>query len=177
MIRIKTLLLSLLATLALVASAQAFELGVIGFQFSSETHARVANAAAAAAKAKGWTVTLLNSEGALPKHAEQFETLITKKVDAIIVAMGKPIEADAQFKEAKDKGIPVITVMSGGSPHTLFDIQPNEYKVGAEAAMYLLGQMNYQGQLLTARFDGNVATRIRGKVLDAVLSENPSVKE
>ncbi|PSC05577.1 LacI family transcriptional regulator [Alsobacter soli] len=171
---------AILAGATLMAStlaAQAFEVGIVGFQFSSETHARVANAAAAAAKAKGWTVTLLNSEGALPKHAEQFETLITKKVDAIIVAMGKPIEADAQFKEAKDKGIPVITVMSGGSPHTLFDIQPNEYKVGAEAAMYLLGQMNYQGQLLTARFDGNVATRIRGKVLDAVLSENPSVKD
>ncbi|WP_460450505.1 sugar ABC transporter substrate-binding protein [Alsobacter sp. SYSU BS001988] len=157
--------------------AQAFEVGVIGFQFSSETHARVANAAAAAAKEKGWTVTLLNSEGALPKHAEQFETLITKKVDAIIVAMGKPIEADAQFKAAKDKGIPVVTVQSGGSPHTLFDIQPNEFKVGAEAALYLLGQMGYQGQILTARFDGNVASRIRGKVLDAVLSENQGVKE
>ena len=30
--------------------------------------------------------------------------------DAIIIAMGKPIEADAQFKAAKDKGVPVITV-------------------------------------------------------------------
>ena len=79
-------------------------------RFASETHARVANAAAAAAKAKGWKVTLLNSEGALPKHAEQFDALIAKKVDAIIVAMGKPVEADAQFKAAKDKGIPVITV-------------------------------------------------------------------
>src|SRR6186997_232256 len=61
------------AGFALLASSQAFafEVGIIGFQFSSETHARVANAAAAAAKAKGWSVTLLNSEGALPKHVEQ----------------------------------------------------------------------------------------------------------
>jgi hypothetical protein len=43
------------ALLALGQGAQAFEVGIIGFQFSSETHARVANAAAAAAKAKGWT--------------------------------------------------------------------------------------------------------------------------
>jgi ABC-type sugar transport system substrate-binding protein len=77
--------------LVTVGQASAFEVGIIGFQFSSETHARVANAAAAAAKARGWNVTLLNSEGALPKHAEQFDTLITKKVDAIIIAMGKPI--------------------------------------------------------------------------------------
>ena len=116
-------------------NAVAFELGVIGFQFSSETHARCANAVAAGAKAKGWNATLLNSEGALPKHAEQFETLISKKVDAIVICMGKPVEADAQFKSAKEKGIPVITVMSGAGPHTLFDIQSNEYKVGADAAL------------------------------------------
>lgn len=158
-------------------AASAFEIGVIGFQFSSETHARVANAAQAAAKEKGWNVTLLNSEGSLPKHAEQFEALIAKKVDAIVIAMGKPIEADAQFKAAKDKGVPVITVQSGSSPHALFDIQTNEYKIGADAALYLLGQMGYQGNILAARFDNNVASRIRGKIFDSVLSENTGVKE
>lgn len=162
---------------ASVQGALAFEVGIIGFQFSSETHARAANAAAEAAKAKGWTVTLLNSEGALPKHAEQFDALIAKKVDAIIIAMGKPVETEAQFKAAKDKGVPVITVASGVSPYALFDIQANEYKVGAEQALYLLGQMGYQGNILAARFDLNVATRIRGKLLDDVLSENTAVKE
>ncbi len=175
--RLKSLVLGLATLLLTVGAAQAFEIGVIGFQFSSETHARVANAAAAAAKAKGWNVTLLNSEGALPKHAEQFETLISKKVDAIIIAMGKPVEADAQFKEAKEKGIPVITVQSGASPYALFDIQSNEYKIGAEAALYLLGKMGYRGNLLTTRFDLNVASRIRGKILDDVLAENQAVKE
>jgi ribose transport system substrate-binding protein len=159
------------------APAQGFELGVIGFQFSAETHARVANAAAAAAKARGWNVTLLNSEGSLPKHAEQFDALIAKKVGAIVIAMGKPVEADAQFKAAKDAGIPVITVQSGASIHSLFDIQSNEYKVGSEAALYLLGELGYQGNIITARFDLNAASRIRGKVLDAVLSENQAIKE
>ncbi len=175
------MLRKLLTTVSLVAGlvgpASAFEVGIIGFQFSSETHARAANAAAAAAKARGWRTTLLNSEGALPKHVEQFEALIAKKVDAIVVAMGKPVEADAQFKSARDKGIPVITIMSGSGPHALFDIQTNEYKVGADAALYLLGAMGYNGNLLTVRFEGNVATRIRGKVLDLALSENTGVKE
>ncbi|HEY0294010.1 MAG TPA: substrate-binding domain-containing protein [Bordetella sp.] len=159
------------------AAAHAFELGIVAFQMSSETHARVANAAAAEARAKGWNVTLLNSEGALPKHAEQLETLINKKVDAIIVAMGKPVEAEAQLKEAQDHGIPVIGVMSGASPYMLFDVETNEYKVGAESALYLLGQLGYQGGVLESRFDGNSGTRIRGKVLDAVLSENQAVKD
>ena len=134
--------------LAALPAAHAFDVGIIGFQFSSETHARVANAAAAAAKQLGWNVTLLNSEGSLPKHAEQFEALITKKVDAIIIAMGKPVEAEAQFKAAKEAGIPVITVQSGSSPYALFDIETNEYKVGADGTLYLLGMMGYQGNLL-----------------------------
>jgi ABC-type sugar transport system substrate-binding protein len=165
------------ATLAaLPASAEGtVNLAVIGFQMSSETHARAANAAAAAARAKGWAVTLLNSEGSLPKHAEQFEALIQRKPDAIIVCMGKPVEADAQFQAAKAAGIPVITIMSGSSPYALFDIAVNEYQVGAQAALWLLGRMHYRGGILEQRFDGNAGTRIRGKVLDTVLSENQAV--
>jgi len=174
---LRGLVMTAAALVALSTSARAFEVGIIGFQFSSETHARAANAAAEAAKAKGWNVTLLNSEGSLPKHVEQFETLISKHVDAIIIAMGKPVEAEAAFKEAREKGIPVITIASGSSPYALFDIQSNEYKVGSEAALYLLGQMGYSGNLVTARFDLNVATRIRGKILDVALSENQAVKE
>ena len=63
----------------------------------------------------------------------------------------------------------------GAGPHALFDIQTNEFKVGADAALYLLGQMAYTGNLLEVRFEGNIASRIRGKVLDAVVSENTAV--
>lgn len=153
-----------------------FNLGIIGFQMSSETHARAANAAEAAAKAKGWSAQVLNSKGEIPTHVSQFDTLIQNKVGAIIVCMGKPVEADAQFKKAKEAGIPVVTIMSGASPHAAFDIAVNEYAVGARAAIYLMDQLGYRGNLLTSRFDGNTATRIRGKVLDAVLSENTAVK-
>lgn len=162
-------------TLGAAVPAHATDIGIIAFQMSSDTHARVAQAAEAAATARGWTVTTLNSAGAMPDHAAQIENLVQKGVDGIIIAMGKPVETDAQLAEAKAAGIPVITVMSGGSPQTLFDVQVNEYQVGAQAALYLLGEIGYEGNILTERFEGNVGTRIRGKVLDAVLSENTQV--
>lgn len=172
---LRTAALAVAASL-LALSAQAFEVGVVAFQMSSETHARVANAAEAAAREKGWDVTVLNSNGALPTHAEQIDNLIQRGVDGIILAMSKPVEFDAQLAAAKEAGIPVITVMSGASPHTLFDVQVNEYAVGADAALYLLGQIGFEGPILTQRFESNVGTRIRGKVLDVVLSENPAVE-
>jgi simple sugar transport system substrate-binding protein/ribose transport system substrate-binding protein len=168
--------LTVVAAVALAAPAHAFTIGIIAFQMSSETHARVANAAAAAAKEKGWTVELLNSEGSLPKHAAQIEQMIQAKVDALIICMGKPVETDAQLAEAQKAGIPVITAVAGASPHTLFDIQVNEFENGAQAAAYLLGKINYRGGILEERFEQNVATRERDKVLDAVLSENQAVK-
>lgn len=164
------------AAFAIASSAGAFRLGIVAFQMSAETHARCSNAAADAAKKLGWTVQQLNSEGSLPKHAEQIEALIQAKLDGLILCMGKPIEADAQFAAAKKANIPLVTVVSGTSPHSLFDIQVNDYVGGAQATMYLLSKMNYRGEILAARFEQNVASRIRGKELDVILSENPAVK-
>lgn len=168
----------LLATLlwAGAAEAKTLRIGIVGFQMSSETHARAANAAEAAAKARGWTVTLLNSRGSIPESATQIENLIAAKVDAMVLCMTKPVELDAQLAAAEAAHIPVVTIASGTSPHTLFDIQANEYEVGSAATLYLFGLMNYRGNLLAERFEGNLATRVRGRELDAVLAENTAVK-
>ena len=165
-----------LIMLAAAAEAKQLNIGIVAFQMSSETHARAANAAEAAAKAKGWTVTLLNSRGSIPESATQIENLISAHVDALVLCMTKPVELDAQLAAAKQAGIPVVTIASGSSPHTLFDIQANEYQVGSDATLYLFGLLNYSGNILAQRFDGNLATRIRGRELDAVLAENTGIK-
>jgi simple sugar transport system substrate-binding protein/ribose transport system substrate-binding protein len=165
-----------LIMLAAAANAKPLNIGIVAFQMSSETHARAANAAEAAAKAKGWTVTVLNSRGSIPESATQIENLISAHVDALVLCMTKPVELDAQLAAAKQAGIPVITIASGSSPHTLFDIQANEYQVGSDATLYLFGLLNYRGNILAQRFEGNLATRIRGRELDAVLAENTGIK-
>jgi len=154
----------------------ATKLGIVAFQMSAETHARVANAAAEAAKAKGWSVTVLNSRGAAPDHAAQVADLIRGGVDGIILAMGKVQQLEAELQEAQKKGIAVITVSSGTGKYTLFDVNADEFVVGAKIATYLLGRLNYQGNILMQRYEQHVGTRIRGKVMDIELSENTGVK-
>lgn len=158
------------------APAMATKLGIVAFQMSAETHARTANAAKAAAEDKGWEVTLLNSAGSVPDHAAQIENLVQKGVDAILLAMGKPLQAEAQLAAAKAKKIPVVTVMSGTSPHTLFDVTVNEFEVGAKIGVYLLGLLNYTGNILMSRYEGHGGTKIRGRVMDIILEENSGVK-
>jgi simple sugar transport system substrate-binding protein/ribose transport system substrate-binding protein len=86
------------------------------------------------------------------------------------------VETEAGLEAVAVAGIPMISVMSGAGPHIMCDITVNEYQVGAEAALYLLGQLNYQGDILTQRYESHVGTRIRGKILDVVLSENRAIK-
>lgn len=157
-------------------AAESAKLGIVAFQMSSETHARVANAAKAAAEDKGWEVTLLNAAGSVPEMAAQIENLVQKGVDGIVLAMGKPLQTEEQLKAAAAKKIPVVSVMSGSSAHTAMDVTVNEYAVGAEMAVYLLGLLNYQGGILTTRYEGHVGTKARGAVLDAVLADNTGVK-
>jgi len=108
-IKIKAALSTILFLMSVPLAA--FEIGLVGFQMSSETHVRVINAAETKARELGFEVTVLNSGGNLATHAEQIENLRQKPVDAIILAMSKPVEFDAYLEEVKKAGIPVITVM------------------------------------------------------------------
>ena len=155
--------------------AMAFDLAIVAFQMSAETHARCANAAEARAQEYGWDTQVLNSNGNLQTHAEQIDNLVQRGVDGMVLCMTKPVEVEAQLAAANEAGIPMISVVSGTSEHTLFDVQVNEYAVGAEAALYLLGVINYEGGILVQRFEANAGTRVRGAILNAVLAENLAV--
>ncbi|UCF95501.1 MAG: sugar ABC transporter substrate-binding protein [Desulfobacterales bacterium] len=158
------------------AFAGDFKLGIVVTAMSSETHARTAHAAEETARKLGWDVTILDSQANVQKIVSNLENLAQAKVNAILVCMGKPVETEAGLAAVSKAGTPMISVMSGTSPHVMFDITVNEYEVGAEAALYLLGQLNYQGHILTQRYESHVGTRIRGKILDVVLAENLAVK-
>lgn len=161
---------------SVTANADNFKLGIVVTAMSSETHARTAHAAQDAAKKLGWDVTILDSQANVQEMVSNLENLAQANVNAILVCMGKPVETEAGLAAVAKAGIPMISVMSGTSPHILFDITVNEYQVGAEAALYLLGQLNYEGNILTQRYESHVGTRIRGKILDVVLSENRAAK-
>lgn len=171
----KNLLGAVLGLVLMAGPAAAEKIGIIAFQMSAETHARTANAAGVAAEERGWEAVVLNSRGSVPDHAAQLENLVQSGVDGIILAMGKVQQLEAQLMAAKEAGIPVVTVMSGTSPHALFDVNVNEFEVGAKIGIHLLGLMNFQGKLMMQRYEGHGGTRARGKVMDVILEENSGV--
>ena len=121
-------------------AASAFDLGIVAFQMSSETHARCANAAKAAAKEKGWTATVLNSNGALPTHAQQIEDLTQKKVNGIILCMSKPVQLDAQLASAKNEDVAKSTwarlQAANGDVLSSLRMQPTKVDLGDKGVWY-----------------------------------------
>ena len=95
--------------------AMAFDLAIVAFQMSAETHARCANTAEERATELGWDTQVLNSNGNLQTHAEQIDNLVQRGVDGMILCMTKPVEAEAQLAAANEAGIPMISVVSGTS--------------------------------------------------------------
>lgn len=174
--RIPTSLLAAGVLVLASGDAWAVKLGIAAYQLSTETQTRAAHAAKAAAEDKGWLVTLVDAKGSAAAHAAQVEGLLQGGVDGLVLVMSRPKELEAPLKSARTRKVPVISVMSGAGPWTLFDVTVNEYAVGAQIGLYLLGVMGYEGNLVMQRYPASDGPRIRGKVMDVILSENPTVR-
>lgn len=169
------LVAAVLLLAAAPAAAQA-RLGILALDLSTESSARVARAAEIAALDKGWEIELHNAAGDLAAHAQRLEALVEQQVDGILLVLSRAAELESQLGAAQGGGIPVVSVMSGISPFTAFDVTVNEFEVGAKIGMYLMGALRFEGDLLMQRADAKPDTRARARVMDAILDENEGVR-
>lgn len=170
-------LLVLAAVLSLfVHSAHAVpSVGFIATQLSGEAQARVAAQFEKSAQAKGWNVQILNSAGSFETQSAQLENLLQMKVDAVVLAMGHPIELLPTLEKLFAAGIPVITIDSGYAEGVVADITCDNFSVGARMSTYMADTLGGKGNVVVIKFEKHQGCRRRGKVLDAVLSEYPGI--
>ncbi len=119
---------------------------------------------------------MLNSRGSYETQANQVENLVQMKVDAIILAMGHPLEIKPALDKAFAAKIPVITIDSGYVEGVVADITCDNFVMGAKISTYLVDTLGGQGNIIVIKFEKHHGTRKRGKVLDQVLSEYPGIK-
>ena len=127
-----------------------------------------------------WNVTVSNAEGSPEKLSAMIEDAVSKKVDAIVVTFGTLTAAQGALQSVAAANIPLITVDSGYYPPALCDIASNNYVIGAMNGSYmmqrLLGEGKTQANICTVTANFHHGTRKRGKVRDAILTENENVK-
>lgn len=166
----------LLALAGGALAAKQVHVGFIATNFAAQSQARVAQAFQQRAREKGWQVTQLDSRGSPQAQANQVEDLVQRGVDAIVLAMARVLEIRPALEQAFKAGIPVITVDSGWTSGVVADITTDNYVIGARLSSYLADRLDHKGNIIVMKFEKHDGTRKRGKVLDAVLSENPNIK-
>ncbi|MCL4250330.1 MAG: sugar ABC transporter substrate-binding protein [Anaerolineae bacterium] len=133
-----------------------------------------------AAAGLSWNVTVSNAEGSPETLSAMIEDAVSREVDAIVVTFGTLTAAQGALQSVAAAGIPLITVDSGYYPPALCDIASNNYTMGAQMSSYmvqsLLGQGKTEPNIVTITANFHHGTRKRGKVRDAVLSENENIQ-
>lgn len=160
----------------LVASMTfAVSVGFVAVNLSAVTQARVAEKLESLAGEKGWDVSTSNAAGSWEKMNNLVENYVNKKVDAIVLAMGKASSLQPSLEAAKAAGIPVFGIDCEYSDLLTGDILTNNWEMGAKIATYLVDRLNHKGNIIVFKFDQFYGTRYRGKALDVVLSEEPNI--
>lgn len=173
----KFTLTALVTTLVMTASA-AFAAPTIGFiatNLATESQARAAAQFEKTAKARGMEVQILNSAGSFETQSAQMENLMQMNVDAVVLAMGHPIELMPTLQKLFAAGIPVITIDSGYAEGVVADITCDNFAIGARMSTYMADSLSGKGNIIVIKFEKHQGCRRRGKVLDVVLSEYPGI--
>ena len=124
------------------------------------------------------SITVKDAKGSVAKQVLDIETFIKQEYDYIITSPIEPAITSMVLKKAIKKGIKVILIDRGvhGDSYTAF-IAPDNYKIGQDAARYLLKKMNYKGIVLMLQgIEGATPTVLREQGFEDVAKEYKDVK-
>lgn len=166
------LVLSLLFLLAGAALAQSVAvitpyLAQPGTQFMVE-------AFEAAAKAKGWTVNVIDTAGDVAAVISRIEDVVVQGVDAIVINVD-PAQVAAGLASAAEAGIPVFGMDAGTDPMLVSNVTSNGYAMATETASYVVDRIGGAGRVVMFVFDPYPPVQKRGIVADAIFGNHPDI--
>lgn len=158
------------------APSGSLTIGVSTNAISGEHNRKLFDTTEAEIKATGNTAVMVNANGDPTKQVADIETLIQRKVDALIVQNGDQAALATVIQQAADAGIPVVSVETGDVPGVSVYVSANEFIIGATIATYLSAQIGNEGEVAVMYHNNHPAIRTRGLEIEAVLKENTGLQ-
>lgn len=172
-------MLCVLCCLALVQTAMGGEKKpLIGISIIGAEHNWDINAFQGAqdkAKELGADVLAFDGERRIEKQLSDVKTLISRKVDAIVVILGDEKSLMPALKEARDAGIPVVTA-DFNNIYTMCDVQTNNFAAISEVALKMVSDMGGEGKVATFSIPGQPISDVREDTLKLVLKSYPKIQ-
>lgn len=116
-----------------------------------ETCVRVGDGVTEAAKALGWTATVVDGQGQPAVWNQAISSAIAAGTDAIVLAGVLPAAVSGPLEQARAAGIPVIYVLGLDSPLVTATIDQDRTRAAAMTADYIVTKTNAAAHVLLIR--------------------------
>lgn len=182
--KVNLLLVTVLLLTGLVAGVQAvvsaeddITIGVVDWAAWHWWNKAVADGIKEMADELGLKVIHLDSNIDHVKQNANVDTLITKKVDAIVFIIGDEVAMKPMVQKARDNGIAAVFVGGGTNiPGIQCSIMSDDYKIGQDLAKWMIDKMGGKGNIIVFQNPSQDSTRSRYEGMLSVVESNPNVK-
>ncbi len=127
------------------------------------------------ARELGADVLAFDGERRIEKQLSDIKTLITRKVDIIVVILGDEKSLVPALKEAREAGIPVVTA-DFNNPYTLCEVQTNNFAAMSDVVLKMVADLGGKGKIATFSVPGIPVSDVRENTIKLVLQSYPEIE-
>jgi len=152
-------------------------IGVISLAPNNGGSGRMIKAMESFAGTLGWSVRVINAEGDPQKVSSGVQSLISAKVDGIVVDILDPSAIAPDIAAAKKAGIPFISVNSNDlNPDVATQIVANPFEIGVQQATEIADAIGREGTVALLGYSGSSNISQRQAALEGALATYPGIK-
>ncbi len=126
--------------------------------------------------AKGWNVTVTDTNADFNLLVSQIENAVTQKADAIVLGMGDPAQMTKGLDAAKAANIPVFGLDAGVADGVALNITSDNAQLGQISAKALAEAMGGKGNVIMFTHDPHPGVNARAKAAAAEFATYPDIK-
>lgn len=157
------------------AAADAITVAVVTPYLANATTKYVIDRFQADGTAKGWNVTVTDTNADFNALVNQIDNAVTQGVDAIVLGMGDPAQMTKGLESAAAAGIPVFGLDAGVADNVVLNITSDNAQLGQITAHQLAEAIGGKGNVVMFTHDPHPGVRARAEAAAAEFANYPDI--
>lgn len=156
-------------------NADAITIAVVTPYLANATTKYVIDRFQAEGAAKGWNVTVTDTNSDFNELVNRIDNAVTQGVDAIVLGMGDPAQMTKGLESAAAAGIPVFGLDAGVADQVVLNITSDNAQLGQMTAHQLAEAIGGKGTVVMFTHDPHPGVRARAEAAAAEFANYPDI--
>lgn len=156
-------------------NADAITIAVVTPYLANATTKYVIDRFQAEGAAKGWNVTVTDTNSDFNELVNRIDNAVTQGVDAIVLGMGDPSQMTKGLESAAAAGIPVFGLDAGVADNVVLNITSDNAQLGQMTAHQLAEAIGGKGNVVMFTHDPHPGVRARAEAAAAEFATYPDI--